>query len=347
MGMLWVDFDYGYSNARVKALKSKLFNRDRLREIMDVSTLPEFIEMLEESPYKQALVFASVTKTGLDLVKRALDDDLMQAFNEVVNFSPKKARPFLQFYLQYWQVNNLKKILALRSKSQSATNEDLITLDSASGKFFAPFLAAKDLKGVIDAFSGTEFYPAISKAKEEYAKTGDYRVFLTSLDDYYYSQLSRQASLVHDAYLEKFIMLRIDALNAMTVLRMKESKVPPEVIRKHLIRSSHDLFSNSIITTQSVHSAIDLIEKRTQTKFSESAVRAALEGHSLAQIEVELEAVMLREARKTLRLSVLSLGTLVGYLYLKQEEVHALRKIAYATVLDVKDAVRKTIYVAE
>ncbi|MBI5635569.1 V-type ATPase subunit, partial [Candidatus Micrarchaeota archaeon] len=55
-----VDSSFGYANARIKAMKAKLFDVDKMRELSAVKTLPEVIELLEESVYKKEFVDASV-----------------------------------------------------------------------------------------------------------------------------------------------------------------------------------------------------------------------------------------------------------------------------------------------
>jgi V/A-type H+-transporting ATPase subunit C len=337
---------YGYSNARVKAMKSKLFNRDRLREILDVKTLTEFIEMLEESPYKQSLVDASVSYSGLPLIKHALDQNLAATYRKVVGFSPKEAQPLLNFYLKTWQINNLKKIIALKAMGQTPDKDDLFLYDSNQEAFLAPFIAAKNLTDCIAELSKTEYAPEVLRAKTEFSADGDYRHILSALDTHYYGILALHANSESDSHLRHFLHVRINVLNAMIILRMMQTKIPTQTINEQLIPLDHAQLPAHMLSATTIEAAVTVAQSYLHVKFSDDALNRLKEG-SLSGIELELEAMLLTEARKTLRLSVLSEGTLVAFLYLKQEEVHALRKIAYATVLDVKDEVRKTVFAAE
>src|SRR3989338_6307858 len=102
-----VDLSYGYANARVKGMHSNLLDKDRMREIADVASLNQFIELMEENPnYKKYFVSASTKYSGLELVKRALDDSLAESLQKVFNFVPEKAKPTLLAVMMQWEVNN-------------------------------------------------------------------------------------------------------------------------------------------------------------------------------------------------------------------------------------------------
>ena len=70
-----MDLSYCYANARVKGMKSKLFSESKLRELLDVKSIAELVELLEESgSYREAFVSASTKYTGMELIARALKD---------------------------------------------------------------------------------------------------------------------------------------------------------------------------------------------------------------------------------------------------------------------------------
>ncbi len=337
------DLSYAYANARVKAMHSQLLDRDAMRALLDVKTLPEFIELLEESPYKQAFVSASVRYRGIELVKHALDADLVQSMQKVYKVAPAKAKPFLARYLQHWQVNNLKKILAAKAIGKPVEQTDLLVLGPSDARFLSPFLAAKDFGEAARALAGTEYASAAASVLKEYEKTHDFRLFLSALDDYHYAKLAEAAATIPDRHLWHFLRMRIDMMNAMAILRMRLSGMKTTEVSRRMLHAASRGFAQSLIHARSMDAALGFLSTHAGMSFSQKDVDDAIHGKSLSGIEVSLDARMLTAARRTMRMSVLSLGTLVGYLHLKEAEVHALRKIAYATQFEVKERIRATI----
>lgn len=340
-----VDLNYAYANARVKAMKSKLFDRDVIRELMDVRSLPEVVEMLEEGPYKKAFVKASTRYSGIELVKHALDDDLKATFHTVYKFAPAKARPLLSLLLKQWEVNNLKKIIAAKALGRNLALSDLLIVEGEDSKLVEKVIPQPDFEAIAKTLAHSAYGPCLRKAFDEYGKTKDFRVMLSSLDEQYFAMLSKQVMQGKlDAKTRDFLAKKLEYSQAMAVLRMLHSGMKKEQVSRFLQASSPGrprMFLRKMVEAESERAALEALaaERRVDGK-------AVLAAKDLPGVEVELERALLIYARKTLSASVLSLGALVGYLYLKQEEVHSLRKIAYATQFEVKQEIRETVLAA-
>lgn len=342
-----VDLGYAYANARVKAMGSKLFDKHRMRELMDVRTLPEVIEMLEESPYKHSFVKASTKYSGIELVKRALDDDLILAFSKVWRIAPAKARPLLGLLLQQWEVNNLKKGVAAKAIGKGVSASDFLVVAGEDARLVEKVVAQQDLEGVLKALEFTEYGPAFRKAFEQYRKSGDFRPLLAALDEHYFEKLSKQVLFGSlDDKTRIFLKRKLEYADAMAILRMRHSGVQTAQVRKHLARAQHreTALLRALVEASSEQEAVEALAEGRYVDGKALLDKASRK--DFAGVEIELEKALLLFARKTLSSSVLSLGALVGYLFLKQEEVHSLRKIAYATQFDVKQEIRETILAA-
>lgn len=340
-----VDLGYAYANARVKAMRSKLFDRDRIRELMDVRSLSEVVEMLEESPYKKSFVKASTRYSGLELVKHALDDELKTTFHTVWKFAPSKARPLLALLLKQWEVNNLKKAIAAKALGRNLSLSDFLLVEGEDAKLLEKVVAQEDLKGIAQALARSEYGPAFAKSFAEYEKSKDFRVLLSCLDEHYFARLSKEVSQGKlDAKTRNFLAKKLEYSQAIAILRMRHSGMRQEDAKKFLERNSFGKPSSllrKMVEAETEKDALEILA--TDKKVDGKAVLAAKD---LPGVEVELEKALLIYARKTLSSSVLSLGAVVGYLYLKQEEVHSLRKIAYATQFDIKQEIRQTVLAA-
>lgn len=338
-----MDLAYAYANARVKAMHSKLFDHDRMRDVIDVKTLPEIIEMLEESPYKKSFVACSTRHEGFELFKKALDDNLAWTLRKLVEISPPKSHALLKRLLKQWEINNIKKIIALRGIGREVAMTDLLPVGAESEKFLEKLVKQPDLASLVKALRGTEYWPSIEKAMPEYESTHDFRVLQSALDAYYNSLLAMVCREEKDGMVRAFLTRRIDFTNAMTVLRLKKTKVDAKKIKEYVIDAGNVQLIRKMIEAATVEEAIAILRNRIRAKVSDEAVAEFKKTGALAPMEEELERELVFYARKTLARSILSPGVLLGYMYLKQEEVHALRKIAYATMFDVKQDIRQKL----
>jgi len=328
-------------------MKDKLLDRDKVREMMDVRTLPEVIEMLEESPYKKHFVRASTKHSGVELVRKALDSNLVESFRKVWEFAPAKAKPVIAILLQQWEINNLKKALASKALGRKPTMDDFIVLPGPGEVLLSKIVenegGLEDLSKILD---NTEYGQVYHKALGEYKKSGDFRVMLSALDDYYFRVLSRSVfSGGLDDLTRNFLSRKLDYAAVIAILRMKQSGVQPSEMRKYLVYAGvRQQMLEKMISASSVPAAVELMAGDV---FVDPAVlKAKADAKDIAAIELELEKALLKLARKTLSRSVLSLGALVGFLFLKQEEVHSIRKIAYATQFEVKQDLRDAVLAA-
>ncbi|MEK6924510.1 MAG: V-type ATPase subunit [Candidatus Micrarchaeota archaeon] len=336
-----MDLAYAYANARVKAMTSKLLDRDAMRELLDVKSLPEFIELLEEGPYKPAFVAASTRYSGSELVKRALDDDLAVAAGKVYRIAPLKAKRMVARLLKDWEVNNVKKIIALRALGRGVSLQDLLVV--GDGRLVEKLVAQQDLDGVLRSLMLTEYSGALGGALPHFRKSGDYRGLLGALDAYNCNALAAAAVEESDPQLKRFLERRISIINAVTALRLRKSGVTAGKTRPFIIPAPGQSFCEKMIVAKGLKEAAAIASERLGIPLPEEVVRHAAESGELAQVEEVFQNQLLREARKTLRRSVLSPGVLAGYMYLKHEEVHSLRMIAYATQFEVKQDIRDSI----
>ncbi len=335
------DLSFAYTNARVKAMKSKLFDRDRVRELLDVRTLNEFIELLEESPYKPEFVAASTRFKGVELVKHALDDNLIATFKRIASVVPAAALPLLKLVVQQWEINNIKKIIASKAIGKQVQLSDLLPADQESTSLLGKLVECDFVEQVVAVLDRTHYAPATHACRKKFSETHDFRVVLAALDSHYYSLLSQAMRTAPDAFTAGFMQDRIDFANALVILRMKKTGVENTEIEKHLVRYGRQRLSRELLSHDSVEKALAAFAGRK--RLDSKVLAAAYEKHGLPAVEAELEKALLEKARKTVSRAALSMGVVVAFLHLKQEEVHSLRKIAYATEFDVKDEIRDRV----
>ena len=113
---------YGYSNARVKAMRTHLLTRAQLDEMSRVKSVPEIIEILERTHFKQDLVALSLKFSGVDLVRVALGKNAARTYCKLIRITPESGKGTVLAFLRLgmslrWQEaveeDNLCEVLSL------------------------------------------------------------------------------------------------------------------------------------------------------------------------------------------------------------------------------------------
>jgi V/A-type H+-transporting ATPase subunit C len=125
-------------------------------------------------------------------------------------------------------------------------------------------------------------------------------------------------------YIRRILKKEIDAKNILIIERLKKRGFSPEKISNYLIRGGtmSRNFIRSIVEAKDLGAAISIAKskfRRLQLKEGEV---------TLSDLEIALEKALAAEKTLAFHRSVLSVGVILGFLLLKEEELNNLRKIA-------------------
>ena len=79
--------DYGYINARMRGMKSRLLTHRELDDLITKPDLESLIADLENSPYKQEIIEAKGHLTGILCVEYALRENFTRTFRKIQDFA--------------------------------------------------------------------------------------------------------------------------------------------------------------------------------------------------------------------------------------------------------------------
>jgi len=145
------------------------------------------------------------------------------------------------------------------------------------------------------------------------------------------------------AFIKELLLMEIDEKNIMIIERMKKQGMDSAKIKGKLIRggtlSGWQL--DRIIEAKDLAAVIKLIKpKFRQLKLDEGKA-------DLTELEIALEKSIAAQKVLSFHKSMLSIGVVIGFLLLKEEEIHNLRKIAKGKEFGIpEEEVRKMLVVA-
>ena len=336
-----VDLSYGYANARVKAMKCCLLGEETLRGLFSVGSLSEYIDMLENTAYKQSFVDASTRDEGIKLVMAALRMESDRTIAKIKRIVPDNGQERLQSLISLWELKPLQVVLAAKASSLPVDPLYIDFLDAAGKDKVKVLMAAPDFGTALQALSKVGYKAISAKAYSEYSRSKDFRVALRMIGRHYYENVYEFARKEPDHEVRHILQAELDFFNTSTALRLRNAGVGEKEIHKALVKPSAASLAMQISKCADTASAVALMEK----SFKLAGIsKAYADSKNIWEVELMLEQRMFSRILKETRISVLSLGAIFGYIFLKRREIANLRAIALSLQFPSRDAFRKSVY---
>jgi len=344
-------FAFGYSNARVRAMRPHLLARRQAEDLLKVNTNAAVIEYLSRTNYRNDFSDLPPRAKDEEKVELAVSRNFARTAQELRRITPKQSGEVLEAFLNRYDVHNIKTILLAKKlgRGREETSALLVPAGSMAQKEVNALLSAKNADEFYSAMRGTEFGAKffISASMRNIPKeqvmalfqnpssdSAKLDVFLSALDFYYYEMAS--TLLASDSDAKKIFMLlrsEADAKNIMTILRLKRGAADKNTIMKHVARGGRLSRASleKIASAKDVHEALALssaffMSQTGRDEFAEAERRFKQDGQ-LSHFEVVFERSIARRSLKALRTSIMSIGAIVGFLFLKEEEMSNIQKI--------------------
>ncbi|MDD5317345.1 MAG: V-type ATPase subunit [Candidatus ainarchaeum sp.] len=341
---------YAYSSSRTKAMKGALLSKDDMEQLISADRVGDVIAVLGRTDYKDDMTEPALRHSGADLVDFALGRHMARKARKILSFAPGEALPAVLSVLEKWDAYNLKTILL--AKHLGHPNAEIVPLLVPAGAFtkddLLRMLSQESVEGVASLITGTGYGEALEPLLAEYKKSKNIQPLLNAVEKHFYAKLSGAVSprIPDGERILAVVRASIDNRNAVNILRGKREGASEAKIRSYVIGggtlTAHEL--NRFIQAPTTDEAFKAVMERFGLTPLEPGGRKA----SLVNMETELERRVLRLGFRTLRMSVLSPGVLVGYLLLKENEVNNVRKIVRGKEFNLPPAkIRGTLVFAD
>lgn len=332
---------YGYSNARVKAMKGLLLKQNTLEELIKVGTIEAMVEILQRTGYRNDLADASVNYSGSDLIEMAASKNFARVVQKLVRIVPKDDRPLLEALLVKWDLLNLKTMMhaKLLKRGYEDVKHQLFCVGGLNENDFKRIMKAEE-REILREIRRTKLGEQMLSSSTEAFSRSMWETFnnaLRNLDTFTqtetivdaYSYMLMDKALAESGgkvafYIRDLLRLEIDEKNIMIIERLKKHGVEKKRIQETLIKggtlSRRTL--DRIIEAKDLASAVKIIRSKfRRLELPEGDV-------SLTDLEIALEKSLAAQKVLAFHRVNLSVGVLIGFLLLKEEEMSNLRKIS-------------------
>lgn len=223
--------DYGYANARVRAMKSALLKKDFYEQLIQIDDPRTLIEILEKTPYKEDIqeTLLKGGKVG-EIIDEALKRNLAKTFTKVTTFVAEEAKRLVHVLLSRWDLHNLKTLLRGRHIGVSADEiiESVVPAGELNQGQLNQLAQQADLKTFIDLLATWQVPYAHPLLRElpKYLEKKDLTILELALDKYHYARMLAQSKgkSLHSRLVHQLVMNEIDVKNIIVLLRLQGVK---------------------------------------------------------------------------------------------------------------------------
>ncbi|HYY49055.1 MAG TPA: ATP synthase A1 subunit C [Thermoplasmata archaeon] len=219
--------NYPYVTARVRAKKAALLTADVYERMLQME-IPQIARVLGEGAYKAEILALAPRVSGVDLIELATSRNLAAVYTQIIGFSEGELRQMIGWYLDRFDVQNIKTIVRGKLYGASATEiqEDIVAAGSMKESFIQSLIELPTLEEIFDKLDGTIYaqaFRAIGKNAAEVQKWNEWEDRVTQL--YYENLLAVVPERTEGTRLmREFVRSEIDIVNLRTLLRLWASK---------------------------------------------------------------------------------------------------------------------------
>ncbi len=334
--------DFGYINARVKGMRSRLLPPGRLEELLAQPDLEGFMQALGSTPYGPELQEALTRYHGLRAVDEALMQHFQKAVRRVLSFADDRPRQLVEVFLLRWDVHNLRIVLRAKHTGHppEAAEQNLVPAAQLTEVRLRELLRQPDVPAVVSTLAtwGHPLAPALAEAARTYQDSRDLLGLEIALDRAYYEWALRVArGRGHDdALVRAVVRTEIDLTNVKTAFKLQQlPDLTPEERERFFLEGgaaiTRDVF-RTLATPQTKEAGL----RKVRTRGIQP------EGATPAEVERSLDEQWTRRMADLYLGDPLGVDVVVGFLTLLAAEVRNLRLIARSKALGLpRDLVRR------
>jgi V/A-type H+-transporting ATPase subunit C len=326
--------DYGYSNARIRGMRSRLLKQAFFDDLMASKDIGGVIQKVLQTEYRPELETRLLHGRTANQVDEALKDNMVRTFRKVLSLANDEAVELLTTLLGRWDLFNIKTVI--RGKHMHLSDQEIIDSLIAVGQLSqvdAEELAKQSgVKGVVDTLATWQlpFAIPLRDALPHYNENADLSVLELALDRYYYEWASRRlrSRRANSVTARTFLAAQVDTINLLTCLRLLNSNLEPGDAARFFLPGGATVTEQLFGDLAAMSDVDEVFNRLKRTPYSTPVEEVALkyiEKGSISVFERALEDYLFRKAFATSKGDPLGIGLMISYLWAKANEVTNLR----------------------
>lgn len=216
---------YEYSNARLRAMKSRLLRKADLETLVRAKNLQEAVNLLLKTAYRTAVEAALARVSELECIREALNRDFVNTVWKIQTFFGDEHKEWIRIILHRYDIHNLKAVLRGLSTHTSAAEieRSIVLVGELPGDILAEMARSPHPRAAIDLLASLRLSYAqpLLVLRGEKPGAGPLEMEL-ALEHWRFESAFRSLRRVPDdsRLLLEAMRMEADLLNLFTVLRL-------------------------------------------------------------------------------------------------------------------------------
>jgi V/A-type H+-transporting ATPase subunit C len=327
--------EYDYGNARLRAMKSRLFDRRAYGEMAAFTRLEALVARLAESPYATEINDALARHSGVRVIAEAARLHLAGTLQKIRGFFAQNGARLISILLARWDLQNLKTIF--RGQEAGAQPEDIIQELVAAGDLDESALRALarqlNLRATADLLRtwNVEYAGITRAALVQLAGTNNWNVFENAVDSRFYERLLLKLTpgRADDEMVREFLEREIDTVNIMTAVRLREAGlgIDLEEVQQQFLNGG-SLSCDWMVALATSGGREEALAMLRESKFRAAALPKQKELEVLS-LQRALDRDLMSFAHSYFSRDPLTIATAIGFVAAQTVEAQNLRLIAH------------------
>ncbi len=329
--------DFGYLNARLRALKGQLLKKGDYEPILAAENLEEVIAFLDHTQYGSEVEQALTLKKGITGVDEGFRRNLEKTFAGLVRMTSNRPRELIHIVMGRWEILNLKTIL--RGIHINAMPETILANLIPFGRLddiaLGELAKQHDIKAVIDLLNQWRIPYAFTlrKAFPLYREKEDLQTLELALDRAFFNNAVRtlHEDEIDDAIVLDLVRREIDLIlisYAMRYVHHGLTEQDPASIFIPKGKSVDLEMFTKLLASRNMEELAKSVPVRHYTECLEAGMFRYLEERRLSPLERAMETCFINWAYHSITRDPLSISVAIAYLWLKINEIINLRIIS-------------------
>jgi V/A-type H+-transporting ATPase subunit C len=339
--------DYGYVNARIRGMKSRLLGPEILESLILKPDIDAIITELEKTPYREELEKAAVRHAGLACIEVALRMDIARTFRKIYSlFEEEKEEKYARILLHRWDVHNIKTIL--RGKNIHEPSSEILGCLIPAGELdeatLVELVKQPDVRGVIDLLATWRiaYSLPLTRHLKDFSEKRDLAVMEDALDKFYFENAleSLHDETYDDRSMREMVATEIDVTNIRSVLKLVRDRISLDDAEEYLIPGGSLKVERlmALMKAGTIKAALKML-MGTPYEFLGQVPEEILKQEKISVFEKDLERFLIRKGTDWFFGDPLSIAIAIGYVWAKFTEVTNIRIISRLKMADVAEKI--------
>lgn len=326
---------YPYTYVRTNVMRTKLLKKEDYYNMLKMG-VNEVETFLQSRGYTDFSSLAT-TYSGIELAEMSMRANLIKSFQKLRRISNENLKKLIDAYLMRYDIHNIKAIFrGIISSIDQKDVEDILMPVGVYGEEFYKKLALLNMDDAIKQLRLTVF-------REVFIKLANPNLHLleTKLDDFYYNYLISFSDQLSDEgkLFVKMVYEEINVVNIITFLRLKKVKKSQEEIQQYLIKPSKLI--SQLFRAETSDQILNILKKSKYSKYITEGIDSYVKDGSLSLLEKDLQVYLLGLIKLFIHQNILSINTIIGYLFSKDLEINNILLVVKSKILHIDDKIVK------